>query len=261
MGRKPSPRSADDASNMNLVTENNGDNATADSPHIMMQVDKLHDKAKKNAAGFSGVAPGVMLGHYKVFGYQGGTTEEVVIEAALMAAQENPDIISVSIGSHSNWPGAFAVLMNRLAIQRDIVPVMSNGNAGWDGGLSINAMALGDNVLGVASFDNTETPTVHHIGKVSVNAGEMANFTHAMSRPGSGWDGTTMPVMALSYDTTTTDQACEPLPNDTPSLKDKIILVRIGGCHMWYKAGNLAAKGATHLIFYSDTEPSGASTL
>lgn len=111
-------------------------------------------------------------------------------------------------------------------------------------------MALRDQALGVASFKNTETLAVRHIGLFGADSGDMANFTHSMSLPGGGWNGKLMPVNVLSHEQSD-DQACEPLPNDTPSLKDRVVLARMGGCLSYYRAKNLAAKGASHLIFYS----------
>lgn len=210
--------------------------------------------AQKNPAGFSGVAPGATLGHYRVFGCRGGyTTTEILIEASIMASQEKPDIISTSIGSYGNWPDAWAVLMNRLADQ-GIISTVANGNAGFLGALSTNPMALGDKLLGVASFNNIETPVVYHVGKVGAEGSEMANFSHAISKPSDGWDGKPGPLIALYHDVSTPNQACDPLPNDTPSLKGKIVLVGLGGCWPHYKAVNIAAKGGTHIIFYSATD-------
>lgn len=49
--------------------------------------------------------------------------------------------------------------------------------------------------------------------------------------------------------------ACSPLPDDTPNLAGKLVVVRRGECEFNIKEKNVAAKGAQYLLFYTDERP------
>lgn len=213
--------------------------------------------AAKNAAGFMGVAPGVTMGHYKVFGCWGSTSTEVLMEAAIMAAEQKPHAISVSIGSFGGYADAWAVLVNRLA-HRGIVPVVANGNAGFFGGFATNPMAIGENIVSVAAVDNKVKPTILHAGKVAIDGNATKPFHYAAGYP-KAWREKPMPVWPSSLDKVVDDDACNELPANTPDLANHVVLTRLGGCHPYFMATNLAAKNATHVLFYAkDDVPEGA---
>ena len=104
----------------------------------------------------TGVAPDVTFGAYRVFGCDGSTTADIMIAAMEMAWQDDMDVLNMSIGSAFNtWPqyptaDAASALQNK-----GVVVVASIGNSGADGVYSAGAPGVGDNVIGVASYDNT----------------------------------------------------------------------------------------------------------
>lgn len=55
--------------------------------------------AQPNEFGFTGVAPGVEIGAYKVFGCSGGVGTDVLIAALNRAVEDGADIITASIGA------------------------------------------------------------------------------------------------------------------------------------------------------------------
>ena len=104
----------------------------------------------------TGVAPDVTFGAYRVFGCDGSTTADIMIAAMEMAWQDDMDVLNMSIGSAFNtWPqyptaDAASALQNR-----GVVVVASIGNSGSSGVYSAGAPGVGDEVIGVASYDNT----------------------------------------------------------------------------------------------------------
>lgn len=69
-------------------------------------------------------------------------------------------------------------------------------------------------------------------------------------RPTSLLPGATLPVYATSNLTTVPDDACDPLPDATPDLSGKLVLIRRGTCTFIQKLTNVAAKGAKVMLIY-----------
>jgi hypothetical protein len=59
-----------------------------------------------------------------------------------------------------------------------------------------------------------------------------------------------LPIYATSNDTTVVDDACDPLPETTPDLSDKVVIIRRGTCPLVQKLANAAAKGANFSLIY-----------
>lgn len=66
-------------------------------------------------------------------------------------------------------------------------------------------------------------------------------------------------LYALSYNISSEDDGCHEFPEEPSDLSEYIVLIRRGGCSFSQKAGNAAARGAKHILFYN-TEP-GTSTV
>lgn len=56
------------------------------------------DEKPGEGFGLQGVAPDATLGMYRVFACLGGTSEDTIIAAILMAAEAQVDVISISLG-------------------------------------------------------------------------------------------------------------------------------------------------------------------
>jgi hypothetical protein len=67
-----------------------------------------------------------------------------------------------------------------------------------------------------------------------------------------GMPNVSLPLWAVSKDSTITNDACEPLPADTPDLAGKLVLIRRGTCTFDTKAANVAAFGAQYILFYNN---------
>lgn len=57
-------------------------------------------------------------------------------------------------------------------------------------------------------------------------------------------------IYATSTDTSSTNDACEPLPQDTPDLTSKVVVIRRGTCTFATKFGNAAKFGAKLFLLY-----------
>lgn len=208
--------------------------------------------AQPNQYNFTGVAPGVTLGAYKVFGCAGGTGTDVLISAFNKAYQAGSDIISASIGGPGGFiDDAWATAVSRI-VARGVPCVIAAGNEGTSGLFYPSNGSSGKGVVSVASFDNTATPALAVTEEYSIDGGDKTDFYHVASDKDQ-WDGVNLEAWAASYDTTKADDGCAPFPADTPDLSNKIVLIRRGTCAFTDKMNNAAAFGAKYVIIYNNS--------
>lgn len=209
--------------------------------------------AQPNELGFTGVAPDVTLGMYKISGCAGYTTNEILIAAFNQAYEEGSDIISCSVGDDSAWAmDPWAVAVSRIA-NAGVPVVVSLGNSGNLGVWTAATPASGMEVAGIGSAHNTVLPTIVTAGLWSSNGTE-STFGWKQGVPSLAETNLTLSLWAASYNTTAEDDACEPLPEDTPDLSTSIILLReASACDFNTQSENVAAKGGQHILFYMQT--------
>lgn len=98
------------------------------------------------------------------------------------------------------------------------------GNDGSKGSWYTSGPGNAINAISVASLDNTVIPlqnaTVHGA------AHDPIPYFDTFPLPING----TLPVFATSNDTAVVDDACDPLPDDTPDLSGFVVVVRRGTC-------------------------------
>ncbi|PFH55182.1 hypothetical protein XA68_10493 [Ophiocordyceps unilateralis] len=227
---------------------------------------------EKNRFAFTGVAPDVTLGAYRVFGCTGSASNEVLIAAYNQAFEDGADIITASIGGPKGWPeDPWSETVSRIVAQ-GVPCTVSAGNEGENGLMYASSAADGRGVLSVASFDNAVTPVLLYRVSYSVDGGPDRVFGYAPGEP-DAWDGVTMPLKATSLDPTVTADACRPLlPDPAPpsnatrpgnngtELAGHVVLVRRGNCTFVEKAANVAARGGHHILFYNN-DPEGATAV
>lgn len=103
---------------------------------------------------FIGVAPNVTLGIWRVFGCEGGTTDEILIDAIVQAHAAGMDIISMSIGGANGWSESpLADVASRTA-DEGIYMSISAGNDGEEGLFLASDLSSGPHVGAVASVDS-----------------------------------------------------------------------------------------------------------
>jgi subtilisin family serine protease len=192
-----------------------------------------------------GVAPEVTLGAYRVFGCEGSSSADVIIAALEKAYKDGMDVVNMSLGAAFQWPQyPTAVVSNRL-VKKGVVVVASAGNSGANGAYSLGAPGAGEDVIGVASYDNvavflnffTISPDNQAIG--------YGPATGAPTPPTSG----SLPMARTGTPAANSD-ACNPLPAGI--LAGQAALIRRGGCTFYQKAFNAQQAGAAAVVLYNN---------
>lgn len=118
---------------------------------------------------FTGVAPSATLLSYKVFSTYDGTTEDVLIEAFLMAYEADADIITCSVGGAGGWASdAWAVVASRIA-EEGVIVTIAGGNDGEEGPYYTSDGSSGTNVLAVASVEAETTAEIAFLANFTLN--------------------------------------------------------------------------------------------
>ncbi|EMD85870.1 hypothetical protein COCC4DRAFT_182381 [Bipolaris maydis ATCC 48331] len=210
--------------------------------------------AKENEFGFVGAASNVTIGAYRVYGCTGrGVTTDVLIAAFTKAVEDGSNIITASIGDTGGWPyDAWTLAVERI-VAAGIPCILSTGNSGQDGLFMPGGAAHGKNVASVGSYDNNQIPTFWSTAKYTMNNSSEIPFYWTAGDP-ARWGNLSLPLVALSYDYSNSNDACNSLPANTTDLSDYIVLIRRGNCDFSQKAANAVARGARYIIFYSNTE-------
>lgn len=189
----------------------------------------------------TGVAPDVEFGAYKVFGCEGATSAEVVMQALETALDDGMDIVNLSLGQAFQWPGfPTAKAADRLT-EKGVVVVAAMGNDGETGVYSGSAPGVGDDVIAVASTDN----------------------------PAERMNAALVPALGRGIGYQTINEAPEPEPGtttdelvwfgracaDDPSEADvtgKTALIIRGTCTFKEKYERAVNEGATSVVIYND---------
>ncbi|KAG6053955.1 hypothetical protein E4U17_004218 [Claviceps sp. LM77 group G4] len=151
--------------------------------------------AQNNSFGFTGTAPGVSLGAYRVFGCSGNVGNDVLIAAFNKAYQDGADIITASIGGPSGWSGdPWAVVVSGI-VDKGVPCVLAAGNSGQVGAFYASAAANGQHVSAIASFDNAQLPYFLYVPKFQIDDGPEQSFGYERSQT-SDWDGVNLPAWA-----------------------------------------------------------------
>lgn len=214
--------------------------------------------SKENEFGFTGAAPDVTLGAYRVFGCEGSAGNDVLIAAYNQAFEDGADIITASIGGASGWSEEpWSVAVSRI-VEQGVPCTVSAGNDGATGMFYASTAANGKKVTAIASIDNTESPSLLVKSEYTVKGGESKDFGYTPGDP-AAWAGVNLPLWAPSFDTTEANGGCDPYPADTPDLSGYIVLVRRGSCTFVQKAQNAADHGAKYFLVYNNAP--GASEI
>ncbi|KAG9048749.1 hypothetical protein FS837_012112 [Tulasnella sp. UAMH 9824] len=196
---------------------------------------------------FTGAAPGASLGGYRIFGCEGGVSDDILIDALIRAYKDGNDIISLLLGGSQGWTSApTSVVASRIAAKGRIVSVAA-GNEGDFGSWYASSPASGVNVISVASVENTKT----FIQTITPSNGHEP-IAYSSVRPlkvaGS------LPIYATSTDTSIANDACNPLPDSTPNLSGYVVLIRRCTCAFADKLANVAAKGVKVALIYDNVD-------
>ncbi|PSL06133.1 Fn3 domain-containing protein [Haloactinopolyspora alba] len=208
------------------------------------------------SGGVRGVAPAVEFGAYRVFGCGGSTTSDIILAALEQALVDDMDVVNMSLGagfvSSPDYPTAVA---SDALVEQGVTVVASIGNNGTAGTWSAGAPGVGDDVIGVASFDNTEYDA--RMFTVSPDGREVG-YGHASGSPEPPVEGS-LP-MARTGTPDTPDDGCDSA-GELPDLSGTVALVQRGECYFYDKAINAQNAGAEAVILYNNVPGSFAPTV
>ncbi|KAI1324063.1 peptidase S8/S53 domain-containing protein [Xylariaceae sp. FL0255] len=206
--------------------------------------------AQPNQYGFTGAAPGVSLGMYRVFGCEGKVGDDVLIDAYLQAYEDGSKIITASIGDSSGWSeDPWAVVVSRI-VDSGVPCTLAAGNDGNMGLFYASTAADGLRVSSIASVDNWVTPMLLTNSSFSVNGSAEQTFGYAVGDPAS-WANVTLPLWTPSFTVSDPAMGCDAYPDDTPNLSGYIVLIRRGTCTFVQKVENAVDFGAQYVMFYN----------
>ncbi|KEP46652.1 minor extracellular protease vpr protein [Rhizoctonia solani 123E] len=204
-----------------------------------------------NPWNISGVAYKSEINAYRVFGCEGSVPDDILIASLLRASKDGNDVITLSLGGVYGWTeSASAVIASKIARKGRIVTIAA-GNDGNYGAWYASGPGTGLDVISVGSVDNT----VSQLQNAIVSNGRKIPYQSflPLDIPASH------SIYATSNDPTITDDACNPLPSNTPDLSDKLVLIRRGTCSFVTKLDNAAAAGARYFLIYDNQDqPLGA---
>lgn len=197
----------------------------------------------------TGVAPDVEFGAYKVFGCDGSTSSEIIMQALEVALDDGMDVVNLSLGQSFQWPGyPTAVAADKLT-EEGVTVVASMGNDGEAGVYSGSAPGVGEDVIAVASTDNP---------KQRMDAA----FVPALDRR-IGYrsiDDTPEPEVATDP-LVWLGRACADDASEG-DVNGKAALIVRGTCTFKEKYERAVAEGATSVVIYNDRSgPFGGSGI
>ncbi len=190
----------------------------------------------------TGVAPDVVFGAYKVFGCAGSTTSDIMIAAMEQALADDMDVLNMSIGSSHSWPQYPTAVASDNLVDQGMVVVASIGNEGATGLYSAGAPGLGEDVIGVASFDNTHVRTASAVAQPS---GEAVPYMEMDEAPLPPTSGGTDPLELVG-------RACTALGDTVGDLSGRTALIIRGECTFAEKYQAAVDAGATGVVIYNN---------
>ena len=207
--------------------------------------------ANDTALGFTGVAPHAKIRAYRVFGCTGSTPDDIIIAALQRAYFDGCDVLSLSLGGPGGWSEApSSAVASRIASLGTPLAI-AQSNSGAYGMSYASSPASGEGVMSVGSVQNVDltgfslniVPNSLSRKQVTLLTGSPFTFSNGQSK--------TLEVYPTSNSLTVTDDACSPLPDSTPDLSNKVVLVGRGTCLFATKFANINAKGGKYVIVYN----------
>lgn len=191
------------------------------------------------------------LGAYRIFGCGGSSPNDILIAAFNMAYEDGADIITASVGGPSGWSEEpWSAAVSRI-VENGVPCTIAAGNDGASGLFYASTAADGKRATAIASFDNNVMPSLLTNASYTVQGDPDGSFGYTPGSP-EAWGNITLPLRAISFDTTDPASACLALSSNYPDLSGYIVLVRRGTCSFEQKLRNLVARGARYVLFYNN---------
>ncbi|KAI8147925.1 peptidase S8/S53 domain-containing protein [Fennellomyces sp. T-0311] len=189
---------------------------------------------------FTGVAPEVTMGAYRVFGCDGSSADDVIMKAMEKAYEDGMDVINLSLGD-IGWPDSPTSVLADILSLKGMIVCAAAGNEGSKGVFEVGAPSLGRHVISVASTDNMQA-LAHTIKFGDKTIG----YSTASGNPFEMPEANIVPVSDTFL---SENDACGPIDKD---LRGKIALIGRGGCLFSEKVVNVQSAGAMAAIVYNN---------
>lgn len=187
----------------------------------------------------TGVAPKVTFGAYRVFGCEGSTGTDILLQAMSRAQSDGMDIVNMSIGSDfGSWPDYPDAVAAANLVDAGVIVVAAAGNSGDTGLFSAGSPGVGSGVISVASYESEA------IRAKALSVGESKIVYAAVEGTADApADNTT----SLNLVNASSSTACKTLTGVGPGTA---ILVKRGTCAISTKVKYAETAGAAAMVLY-----------
>lgn len=221
------------------------DDCAGHGTHVSGIVSADGNTAKK---GVRGVAPKAQLAAYRVFGCEGSSSTDVILEAMERSLADRMDVINMSLGeAFMTWPSyPDAVAADKLT-KKGVIVVTSHGNSGQYGVFSSGTPGVGHNTISVASFEsNIITAPAFTIDPGGIRIG----YSNATGSPMAATSGSA-PLVSAGPVGKPESLGCD-ATGIAPVPAGSAVLVSRGECSFREKALNAEKAGAVAMVLYNN---------
>ena len=199
----------------------------------------------------TGVAPDVDLMGYRVFGCEGSSSTDVILEAMERAMADDVDVVNMSLGaSFVTWQDYPTAQLADAMSDSGITMVISAGNEGTAGTFSSGAPGVAGDAITVASVDNS-----HYRSAYGTAAGTEMPYVAATGAPAPPTEGELTVVAAGAPGTDqalTCDVDGNPVAPPAATADGQVLLVERGACSFYAKALAGQEAGYDAVILYNN---------
>ncbi|KAI8640225.1 peptidase S8/S53 domain-containing protein [Parasitella parasitica] len=189
---------------------------------------------------FTGIAPDVTFGAYRIFGCAGSSSDDVIMKAMERAYLDGMDVINLSLGD-VGWPESPASLLADELALKGMIVCAAAGNEGDKGIFEVGAPSLGKHALSIASVDNT------HVLSHTIRLQNNLTLGY-LTANGTRFNISTARLTTLGEFLADRD-GCDPLK---VNAMGKVVLMNRGGCMFSQKILNAQEAGAIGVIIYNN---------
>ncbi|KAG1117479.1 hypothetical protein G6F42_013427 [Rhizopus arrhizus] len=197
--------------------------------------------ARDTTLHFTGIAPDVTFGAYRIFGCSGSSSDDVIMKAMEKAYLDGMDIINLSLGD-VGWPESPASLLADELALKGMIVCAAAGNEGSKGIFEVGAPSLGKHALSIASVDNT------HVLSHTIRLQNNLTFGY-LTANGAIFNTSTARLIASSDEFLADRDGCDPLK---VNVMGRVVLMNRGGCMFSQKILNAQEAGAIGVIIYNN---------
>ena len=204
--------------------------------------------------GLVGVAPGATFGRYAIAGCKHNGNDEKLLKALGRAVDDRVNILVYSIGSGGEYSqDHLNAAWNKLT-EHGILAVTSAGNSGDKGIFHAQDPSSAVDVLGTGAVDSTASIDIAYLATYITSESTPVEFAWRNGTAGPqtmGWESVALPLWT-DLNATRPGYGCGALPDSTPDLSNRIVLLEGSDCSDAVMAANVADKGARYILISNE---------